>query len=142
MKRVALTLGLPLERERKVDIVKQYYERIQTMKHVPPRYVKDGPILENILTGDAIDVPVDQLLIRMGLSPRLGPIHDWGLALERKQLVVDTARFQTAETGLYAVGDIVTYPGKRKLLLSGFHEATLAAFAARSEEHTSELQSH
>src|SRR6478672_1448980 len=47
LKRVALTLGLPLERERKVDIVKQYYNRIQTMKHIPPRYVKDGPILEN-----------------------------------------------------------------------------------------------
>lgn len=81
-------------------------------------------------SGDALDLPADQLLIRMGLSPRLGPIHDWGLALERKQLVVDTASYQTAEPGLYAAGDIVTYPGKRKLLLSGFHEATLAAFAA------------
>src|SRR5215208_8005530 len=48
IRRVALTLGLPLERERKVDIVKQYYDRIQTMKHVPPRYVNDGPILENV----------------------------------------------------------------------------------------------
>jgi len=56
IKRVALTLGLPLERERKVDIVKQYYERIQTMKHIPPRVVKEGPILENVITGDAIDV--------------------------------------------------------------------------------------
>ena len=56
IKRVALTLGLPLERERKVDIVKQYYDRIQTMKHIPPRVVKDGPILENVLTGDQIDV--------------------------------------------------------------------------------------
>ncbi|MEK8052512.1 NAD(P)/FAD-dependent oxidoreductase [Ideonella sp. DXS22W] len=91
--------------------------RLQALRLMPP-------------TGEAIDLPCDQLLIRMGLSPRLGPIHDWGLALERKQLVVDTARYQTAEPGLYAVGDIVTYPGKRKLLLSGFHEATLAAFAA------------
>jgi 4-hydroxy-3-polyprenylbenzoate decarboxylase len=56
IKRVALTLGLPLERERKVDIVKQYYDRIQTMKHIPPRVVKDGPILENVIAGDAIDV--------------------------------------------------------------------------------------
>src|SRR6478609_3912252 len=56
IKRVALTLGLPLERERKVDIVKQYYDRIQTMKHIPPRVVKDGPILENVITGDAIDI--------------------------------------------------------------------------------------
>jgi 4-hydroxy-3-polyprenylbenzoate decarboxylase len=56
IRRVALTLGLPLERERKVDIVKQYYDRIQTMKHIPPRVVKEGPILENVITGDAIDV--------------------------------------------------------------------------------------
>jgi thioredoxin reductase (NADPH) len=81
-------------------------------------------------TGESLDLPADLMLIRMGLSPRLGPIHDWGLALERKQLLVDTATYQTAEPGLFAVGDIVTYPGKRKLLLSGFHEATLAAFAA------------
>lgn len=80
--------------------------------------------------GDALTVPLDALLIRMGLSPRLGPLTDWGLALERKQVAVDTARFQTALPGVYAVGDIVTYPGKRKLLLSGFHEATLAAYAA------------
>lgn len=93
----------------------------------------DGRLLALRITppsGEAVDLPADQLLIRMGLSPRLGPIHDWGLALERKQLVVDTACYQTAEPGLFAAGDIVTYPGKRKLLLSGFHEATLAAFAA------------
>jgi len=52
VKRVALTLGLPLERERKIDIVKQYYDRIQTMKHIPPRTVKDGAVLENVLEGD------------------------------------------------------------------------------------------
>jgi 4-hydroxy-3-polyprenylbenzoate decarboxylase len=56
IRRVALTLGLPLERERKVDIVKQYYDRIQTMKHVPPRVVKEGPILENVIEGDKIDI--------------------------------------------------------------------------------------
>ena len=56
MRRVALTLGLPQERERKVDIVKQYHERIQTMKPLPPRTVKDGPVLENVIEGDSIDV--------------------------------------------------------------------------------------
>lgn len=80
--------------------------------------------------GDAIDLPLDTLLIRLGLSPRLGPVADWGLVLERKQVPVDTARFETALPGVHAVGDINTYPGKRKLLLCGFHEATLAAFAA------------
>lgn len=75
-------------------------------------------------------LPLDQLLVVLGISPRLGPIADWGLAMERKQLAVDTASFQTNVPGIYAVGDIVTYPGKRKLILCGFHEATLAAFAA------------
>ena len=75
-------------------------------------------------------VPVDVLVVALGVSPRLGPIADWGLAMERKQLVVDTATFRTSVPGIYAVGDIITYPGKRKLIVCGFHEATLAAFAA------------
>jgi thioredoxin reductase (NADPH) len=75
-------------------------------------------------------IPADALVACLGISPRLGPIADWGLALERKQLPVDTAKFQTAEPGIFAVGDINTYPGKKKLILCGFHEATLAAWAA------------
>ena len=75
-------------------------------------------------------VPVDTLLPFMGLSPKLGPIAQWGLALERKQLVVDTEKFETSEPGIFAVGDVNTYPGKKKLILCGFHEATLAAYAA------------
>ena len=74
-------------------------------------------------------LPLDTLLVLTGLSPKLGPITDWGLALERKQLVVDTATFETSSPGIYAVGDVNTYPGKRKLILCGFHEATLAAFS-------------
>lgn len=75
-------------------------------------------------------LPLDTLLVLTGLSPKLGPIADWGLALERKQLVVDTAQFQTSEPGIFAVGDVNTYPGKKKLILCGFHEAALAAFGA------------
>ena len=75
-------------------------------------------------------VPLDTLLVLTGLSPKLGPIADWGLALERKQLVVDTATFETNAPGIFAVGDVNTYPGKKKLILCGFHEATLAAFQA------------
>src|SRR5712675_1902200 len=56
IRRIALTLGLPLEHDRKVDIVQRYHERMQELKPLPPREVKDGPILENVLTGDAIDV--------------------------------------------------------------------------------------
>ncbi|CAN5405111.1 NAD(P)/FAD-dependent oxidoreductase [soil metagenome] len=80
--------------------------------------------------GCSITLPLDALLVLMGVSPKLGPIAEWGLALERKQVVVDTARFETSTPGIYAVGDVNTYPGKKKLILSGFHEATLAAFAA------------
>jgi thioredoxin reductase (NADPH) len=75
-------------------------------------------------------VPLDVLLVFFGLSPKLGPIAEWGLALERKQVVVDTEKFETSLPGVFAVGDINTYPGKKKLILSGFHEAALAAFGA------------
>ncbi|AOS79768.1 MULTISPECIES: NAD(P)/FAD-dependent oxidoreductase [Hydrogenophaga] len=80
--------------------------------------------------GETQALALDQLVVALGLSPRLGPIADWGLAMDRKQLVVNTDGFEASEAGLYAVGDINTYPGKKKLILCGFHEATLAAFAA------------
>ncbi len=72
----------------------------------------------------------DVLLVFFGLSPRLGPIADWGLTIERKQIAVDTEKFETNVPGIFAVGDINTYPGKKKLILSGFHECALAAFGA------------
>ena len=80
--------------------------------------------------GNTQALPLDVLVAVLGISPRLGPIADWGIALERQQLVVDTEAFRTSVPGIYAVGDINTYPGKRKLILCGFHEATLAAFGA------------
>jgi thioredoxin reductase (NADPH) len=73
---------------------------------------------------------LDVLQTCLGLSPKLGPVAQWGLAMERKQLVVNTENFATSEAGIFAVGDINTYPGKKKLILCGFHEATLAAFGA------------
>jgi thioredoxin reductase (NADPH) len=82
--------------------------------------------------GDGVTrvVPADMLLVFFGLSPKLGPIAEWGLELERKQIKVDTEKFETNIPGIFAVGDINTYPGKKKLILSGFHEAALAAFGA------------
>ncbi|MES2090757.1 MAG: NAD(P)/FAD-dependent oxidoreductase [Pseudomonadota bacterium] len=80
--------------------------------------------------GQTRPLPLDHLLVRLGLSPKLGPLLDWGLALERKQVVVAPDTFESSVTGIYAVGDINTYPGKKRLLLCGFHEATLAAHAA------------
>ncbi len=75
-------------------------------------------------------LPVDFLAAFPGLSPKLGPVSEWGLALDRKQLTVNTETFATSVPGIFAVGDINTYPGKKKLILCGFHEATLAAFGA------------
>ena len=75
-------------------------------------------------------VPLDMLLVFFGLSPKLGPIAEWGLDIERKQVKVDTEKFSTNTPGIFAVGDINTYPGKKKLILSGFHECALAAFGA------------
>jgi thioredoxin reductase (NADPH) len=75
-----------------------------------------------------IQVPADQVLAFYGLHPKLGPVAEWGLEMEKKALRVNTENFQTSVPGIFAVGDINTYPGKKKLILSGFHEAALAAF--------------
>lgn len=77
-----------------------------------------------------VNLPVDALIACLGISPRLGPIANWGLELERKQVPVDTQKFETRQPGVFAVGDINTYPGKKKLIVCGFHEATLAAWGA------------
>ena len=79
--------------------------------------------------GSMQEVAADHLLAFFGLHPKLGPIAEWGFELERKAIKVDTAKFQTSVPGIFAIGDINTYPGKKKLILSGFHEAALAAFA-------------
>ena len=94
---------------------------------------KNGKLTGAKVTGaDGVTrvVPLDVLLVFFGLSPKLGPIAHWGLDIERKQLKVDTEKFSTNIPGIFAVGDINTYPGKKKLILSGFHECALAAFGA------------
>ena len=80
--------------------------------------------------GQPLDIETDAWLAYPGISPRLGPIADWGLQLARKQVPVDTEKYQTREPGVFAVGDINSYPGKKKLIVCGFHEATLAAWGA------------
>jgi thioredoxin reductase (NADPH) len=79
--------------------------------------------------GRGVQLDADHVLAFFGLHPKLGPIADWGLELDKKALKVDTEKFQTSVPGIFAVGDVNTYPGKKKLILSGFHEAALAAFA-------------
>ena len=77
-------------------------------------------------------LPLDHMLVFFGLSPKLGPIAEWGLTLDKNQIITDTEKFESNVPGIYAVGDIATYPGKKKLILSGFHEAALAAFAIKA----------
>lgn len=94
---------------------------------------RDGRLTgAKVTCGDGVTrvVPMDVMLVFFGLSPKLGPIAQWGLEIERKQLTVDTEKFSTSVPGIFAVGDINTYPGKKKLILSGFHECALAAFGA------------
>ena len=74
-------------------------------------------------------ISTDYILGFFGLIMKLGPIVDWGLNLDNKTIPVNTENFQTNKEGIFAIGDICTYPGKLKLILSGFHEGALAARA-------------
>jgi thioredoxin reductase (NADPH) len=76
------------------------------------------------------EVPATRMLPFFGLTMKLGPVANWGINLEQNLIPVDTAKFETSEPGIFAIGDINTYPGKLKLILCGFHEAALMAQAA------------
>jgi thioredoxin reductase (NADPH) len=78
-------------------------------------------------TDQNFEVPCNRLLPFFGLTMKLGPVANWGINLEENLIPVDTAKFETSEKGIFAIGDINTYPGKLKLILSGFHEAALMA---------------
>ena len=89
--------------------------------------------LESIIVSrDKIDteIKVDHFIPLFGLSPKLGPIADWGLEIEKNAIKVDTFDYQTNIVGIFAIGDVNTYPGKLKLILCGFHEATLMCQSA------------
>ncbi len=77
--------------------------------------------------GSIEEVPCDRLLPFFGLTMKLGPVAEFGLNLEQNLIPVDTEKFETSEPGIFAIGDINTYPGKLKLILSGFHEGALMA---------------
>jgi thioredoxin reductase (NADPH) len=82
----------------------------------------------------------EQLLVFFGLAPKLGPIADWGLELDKRAIRVDTEKFQSNIPGVFAIGDINTYPGKKKLILSAFHEAALVAFAVQHHLYPAKKQ--
>lgn len=96
--------------------------------------VKGAERLEAITLVDKeqkqVKIETDYLIPLYGLSPKLGPIADWGLALDKNNIQVNTLDYSTSVPGIYAIGDINTYPGKLKLILCGFHEAALMAHSA------------
>jgi thioredoxin reductase (NADPH) len=107
--------------------------RMQCFEGLPHSLIVSDGALRGVniknSTGAVQALAAEQLLVFFGLHPKLGPIAEWGLALDKRALKVDPEKFQTSLPGVFAVGDINTYPGKKKLILSGFHEAALAAFA-------------
>jgi len=106
--------------------------------------ISEGDVMKGIRVkgndGVMHDVEADHVFAFFGLHPKLGPIAEWGMDLEKKALKVDTEKFQTSIPGIFAVGDINTYPGKKKLILSGFHEAALAAFAIQHHLYPAKKQ--
>ncbi len=116
---------LALRDEHRADVLTG---QVKELTHV------DGVLKSvSVQGGDSVvrRIEADQVLAFFGLSPKLGPIAEWGLDIARKQISVDTEKFQSNVPGIYAVGDINTSPGKKKLILSGFHEAALAAFSIK-----------
>lgn len=85
-----------------------------------------------------LDLSCTRLLPFFGLTMKLGPIAEWGINLHENLIPVDTEKFETSEPGIFAIGDINHYPGKLKLILSGFHEAALMAQAAKRIVHPNE----
>ena len=114
---------LQLVKERKINLFTKYQMTS----------VKGNQQLENIDikhdNNEVKSLKTDYVLGFFGLIMQLGPIADWGLNINKKTIEVDTEKFETNQKGIYAIGDICNYPGKLKLILSGFHEGALAARA-------------
>ena len=102
----------------------------------------DGAKLTHVtlatLKGEERDVEADHLLAFFGLSMELGPIAEWGLGMDRSHVTVTAATCETSRPGLFAIGDVATYPGKLKLILQGFSEAAMAAHAVHARVHPGE----
>jgi thioredoxin reductase (NADPH) len=118
--------------------------RIRYLEGLAEALHTDGGRLAGVAVKDAAGelhtLRADHLLAFYGLHPKLGPVAEWGVDIERKALKVDTEKFETSVPGIFAVGDINTYPGKKKLILSGFHEAALAAFAIQHHLYPAKKQ--
>ena len=116
-------LARKLEKEGKIKIKTPF--QIQSIEGKD----KINSIIIKNEDGNVEEIKTDFVLGFFGLIMKLGPIAEWGLNLNKKTIPVDTENFQTNKKGIFAIGDICTYPGKLKLILSGFHEGALAARA-------------
>ncbi len=118
--------------------------KVRYLEGLADSVILDGDRMRGIRVkgadGALHDFEADHVFAFFGLHPKLGPIAEWGLELEKKALKVDTEKFQTSVPGIFAIGDINTYPGKKKLILSGFHEAALAAFAIQAHLYPQKKQ--
>ena len=105
--------------------------KIEILTNFQPKNFLGTDVIEKVVIENndktIKEINVDSVLAFFGLKMELGPILNWGLNLDKKTIVVNTENFETNEKGIFAIGDICTYPGKLKLILCGFHEAALAA---------------
>lgn len=116
-----------LQQLREANAVQVCIGQLQSLNRNEGGHLSDLGVLG--ADGTVFSLPLEVLLVYQGISPRLGTLEQWGLAMQQKALAVDPARFSTSLPGVYAIGDMASYPGKRKLIVCAFHEATLAAFA-------------
>jgi thioredoxin reductase (NADPH) len=100
------------------------------LTHVEGNSVLEKVGVINIKTQEKLIIDADNLIPLFGLSPKLGPIENWGLEIDKNAIVVNTEDYRTNIDGIYAIGDINTYTNKLKLILCGFHEAALMAHSA------------
>ena len=122
-----VSLMKELVKEGKVELItKNQISDVQGSDRVERAIIKDND-------GNEKSLDCDEILIFYGLKMELGPINDWGLNLNAKQIEVNTENFETNLAGVFAMGDISYYPGKLKLILSGFHEAALACLLYTSD---------
>ncbi len=110
-----------LNEERKIELLTPFI-----IKDIVGNKNIDSIKLFNTGTKEELDINADYILFFYGLNKKLGPINDWNLELSGNKIQVNTENFETDKEGIFAVGDINTYPGKLNLILSGFHETTLA----------------
>ena len=111
-----------------IFLIYSIYEAIRTYINNQPEIVTKLENIEIQKNNESMEIlKIDSVIAFFGLKMELGPIANWGLNLEEKSILVNTKNFQTNEDGIFAIGDICTYPGKLKLILSGFHEGALAA---------------